>query len=506
MKASVSETAPAASVLAAVCGGGMWYNSVMRGVVPTELNRLTTRSRQRGFTLIEIAIAMVVIGLLLGASAWLSRALDERRQLQREMQRLEIVRDAIVGYAIRNRTRERILKVVPWFGPKGSWEFRLPAGRPYLPCPDFDGDGYEDRVPLWAFPQGMEANPDLAVTVTIGELAPPWNGHLTWTQYEGSVHPYGECRVSRGGVPWRTLGVDPSDGWGNRHTYFADPVFSNSIFGFDRQTVADIYDPRVPSAPGYGPSLRHFKHVLSERSNPSMLTAPPSPPESEIGFHNRSCPAAICIGNSACEPAQHGAFETLEDIRRCAWRLSADPENPTIFKGGLVTTEDIPGRKYYPAGSVVDGLPFVLASHGPNGRYAVNHWATLRNRNRGDLGFAIPICNPAWQTVHDDIFRVPNIPAEDRIQHLETANAARMSFGGVNASHDFCSPIDADFAGKSVLYNPASFVWQPPGVGDASDFDDLIAWHTRGELTAEIRGNIPRLPKMQFAYFPPDFP
>ena len=57
----------------------------MRGVVPTELNRLTTRSRRRGFTLVEIAIAMVVIGLLLGASAWMSRALDERRQLQREM-------------------------------------------------------------------------------------------------------------------------------------------------------------------------------------------------------------------------------------------------------------------------------------------------------------------------------------------------------------------------------------------------------------------------------------
>ena len=134
-----------------------------------------TRKRQRGFTLVEIAIAIGVVGLLLAASAWTARALEERRQIEREMQRLETVRDAIVGYAIRNRTRERVLKVVPWFGPGGEWEFRLPAGRPYLPCPDFDGDGYEDRTPLEAFPQGVEVKPDLTVTVTVGEIPPPWD-------------------------------------------------------------------------------------------------------------------------------------------------------------------------------------------------------------------------------------------------------------------------------------------------------------------------------------------
>ena len=489
----------------------------MRGVVPTELNRLTTRSRQRGFTLVEIAIAMVVIGLLLGASAWMSRTLDERRQLQREMQRLEIVRDAIVGYAIRNRTRERILKVVPWFGPKGNWEFRLPAGRPYLPCPDIDGDGYEDRVPYWAFSQGAEVNPDLAVTVTIGELAPPWNGHLIWTHDSDgfpAAYPYGECRVSRGGVPWRTLGVSPSDGWGNRHTYFADPVFSNAIFGFDRQTVADIYDPRVPSAPGYGPSLRHFKWVYGDLLDRDMLTAPDPSSTTEGAAHNRSCPAAICIGSGVCDPAQQ-TFNH-EDARRCAWRLSADPNNPTVFKAGLVTAEEIPGRKHYPPGSVVDGLPFVLASHGPNGRHAVNHWATLHNRIRrpphpaleADVGPLFPICNPAWEGNIDSIFRLPDIPAENRVQYFETANSARLipapAFG--YPVDEFCPRLEGKFAGRSVLYNAASFVWQPPGIGDASNFDDLLVWHTRGELSAAIRGNIPRLPPMQIAYFGPDFP
>ena len=466
------------------------------------------RSRRRGFTLVEIAIAMVVIGLLLGASAWMSRALDERRQLQREMHRLEIVRDAIVGYAIRNRTRERILKVVPWFGPKGSWEFRLPAGRPYLPCPDFDGDGYEDRVPLWAFPQGVEVNPDLAVTVTIGELAPPSDGSLTWTNNSALDHvarPYGECRVSRGTVPWRTLGVDPSDGWGNRHTYFADPVFSNAIFGFDRQTVADIYDPRVPSAPGYGASLRHFKNVYGDLGEQVMLNAPPDRP---FATHsdNRSCPAAICLGSGVCEPTQQGFNH--RDIRRCAWRLNADLDNPTVFKAGLVASADIPdGRKPYPTGSVTDGLPFVLVSHGPNGRYAVNHWATLQNRNRGSMGFMFPICNRGWQSV-GDIPGLSDIPADDRVQHLETANAARhTSAEGTPISA--CIPTTGNFAGadNGTLYNTASFVWQPPGVGDASDFDDLLSWHTRGELTGKIRGNIPRLPHMQIAYFfGPEFP
>ena len=477
-----------------------------------------TRTRQRGFTLVEIAIAIGVVGLLLAASAWTARALEERRQIEREMQRLEIVRDAIVGYAIRNRTRERILKVVPWFGPGGEWEFRLPAGRPYLPCPDWDGDGYEDRVPLWAFSQGMETKPDLTVTVTVGELAPPWNGSLTWTQDSASnpaTHPYGECRVSRGAAPWRTLGVDPSDGWGNRHTYFADPVFSNAIFGFDRQTVADIYDPRVPSAPGYGASLRYFKDVFGDMLNRDILNAPPTNglARTELLDDNRSCPAAICVGNSACEPTVSTGSFSRQSASRCVWqnmRVNGRVLNAvsvtTVFKAGLVTPLDIPDeRKPYPAGSVIDGLPFVLVSHGPNGRYAVNHWSTLRNRTRGREEFFFPICNLAWQSDRDYADATLSvIPLEDRIQNFETANGARLTSPDLTITP--CIPIVGFFAGWSVYFGTASFVWQPPGISDGSDFDDLLLWGTRGELSAWVPGNIPLLPPMVMAYFGPEFP
>ena len=491
-----------------------------------------TRTRQRGFTLVEIAIAIGVVGLLLAASAWTARALEERRQIEREMQRLEIVRDAIVGYAIRSRTRERILKVVPWFGPGGEWEFRLPAGRPYLPCPDFDGDGYEDRVPLWAFPQGVEVKPDLTVTVTVGELAPPENGSLTWTQDSESnpaTHPYGECRVSRGTVPWRTLGVAPSDGWGNRHTYFADPVFSNAIFGFDRQTVADIYDPRVPSAPGYGASPRYFRDVFGDILGRDILNAPPTHRFIYVTDDNRGCPAAICIGNSACELTSttgsssrwHPIFSssTVRIVRRCTWqntratryRFTPSPTRvTTVFKAGLVTPTAVPdGRKPYPAGSVIDGLPFVLVSHGPNGRHAVNHWATLRNRIRGHGGFFFPICNPPLQSDLEFADRTRFLDlAENRIQNHEVVNRACLT------SPDLTISPCVYISGFSIIsteiwtacFSAASFAWRPPGINNDGDFDDLLLWGTRGELSAWVPGNIPLLPPMVMAYFGPEFP
>ena len=467
-----------------------------------------TRTRQRGFTLVEIAIAIGVVGLLLAASAWMARALEERRQIEREMQRLEIVRDAIVGYAIRNRTRERVLKVVPWFGPGGEWEFRLPAGRPYLPCPDFDGDGYEDRMPREAFPHGIEVKSDLMVTVTVGELAPPWNGALTWTQNASGfpwAHPYGECRVSRGTVPWRTLGVDPSDGWGNRHTYFADSVFSNAIFGFDRQTVADIYDPRVPSAPGYEAALRHFKVPTSDNILLVDLTDPPNFLSFDVPPYARNCPAAICVGDSGCEPTQ--SSPVARDFSRCAWRNpnSFPGRVKTVFKAGLVAAEKISdGRKPHPAGSVTDGLPFVLVSHGPNGRNAVNHWATLQNRLPRISGFFYPICNRASQS-DGTIPTFSDILSSDRVQHFEMANAARRTTGLIVDSG--CFSGGGNFGvGVGVNYNPGSFVWQPPGISDGSDFDDLLLWGTRGELSAWVPGNIPLLPPMVMAYFGPEFP
>ena len=450
------------------------------------------RAGRRGFTLIEIALAMAVIGLLLGATVMTSRVLEERRQIKMEMERLQRVSDAVVGYALRNRTRERVIKFTTREFPHVEWAFRLPAGRPYLPCPDSDGDGYEDRWPGGAngFVQGMEIKPDSTVTVTIGVIRRSFTrSPLTWIAPDESGEweewfPYGECRVAKGAVPWRTLGVEPSDGWGNRHTYFVDIVFSNAIFGFDRQTIADRYDLRIPVAPDENLS-RRVRAFLGH------------------------CPASICDGGRS------KGFACARYAGRCIWGggdYYLNHINPElVFKAGGIAEERIPPAlpssrsKHFAAGDVTDGLPFVLLSHGPNGRFAVNHWATL-NDPIDDNGFTRPICNSyAWAENPGEGFfpDSPNreVSVENIVLLYEEVNGQRALNGtGCPSLHGRDS--DADTLMQVLYLNPSFFVWQPPGIGDKSDFDDLLLWKTREELTAVVHGRIPRLPHMAIPYFP----
>ena len=451
-------------------------------------SRRPSQNKRRGFTLIEIAIAMMVIGALLGATAVTVRALEERRQFKNEISRMETIRDAIIGYAIRNRTRARTIEFVPY--PDGNlalppWVFHLPAGRPYLPCPDWDGDGYEDRHPVEHFAQGVEIRPNLAITATIFQ-APRRLGNYPYLYFPFSK-PHGDCVVSRGAVPWRTLGVHPADHWGNRHTYYADEVFSNSVFGFDRQTIADIFDPRIPEAPGHLRSPRHG------------ATA------GETVTHH--CPAVICNGIFSGNCWQHDYYHWVPQGIQCTWGdlqpivVNRPPPSyeSLVLKAGAVIKERMHngGRKIFPPGSVTDGLPFVLVSHGPNGNYAVNHWATLRNP-RDEDGNLTPVCN--WRVSENS-----NIVSPDNRGRIhEAVNGSRIA-----PNHEFSSllsrpPPPTARCPQMVWtnyqanrFNLSFFVWEPPG----DEFDDLLMWMTREELTTNISGDIPKLPTMVVPYF-----
>jgi prepilin-type N-terminal cleavage/methylation domain-containing protein len=129
---------------------------------------MKTHSHQRGFSLIELAIAMLIVGLLLsGGLSLLGTQLAQQRV--KETQRLlDDAREALTGFAIIH-------------------------GR--LPCPALA------TTATGAASAGLEPSPPLA---------------------SGCTHPAGV-------LPWATLGVAETDAWGHRYTYRVSQEFTRTV-------------------------------------------------------------------------------------------------------------------------------------------------------------------------------------------------------------------------------------------------------------------------------------
>ena len=124
--------------------------------------------RAGGFTLIELAIALAIVGLLLGMLIVpLSTQVDQQRMSDTQKQ-LNLMSDAILGFAVAN-------------------------GR--LPCP---------------------ATPGTASTTAGAGL-------------ENKGVP--TCNINEGVVPWATLGLPETDAWGRRFTYRVTAAFADDPTG-----------------------------------------------------------------------------------------------------------------------------------------------------------------------------------------------------------------------------------------------------------------------------------
>lgn len=135
-----------------------------------------TVTASRGFTLVELSIVLVIVALLSGGLMMSVGAQIDQRSRSDTNQQLQDIRDALLGYAAAHSAAD---------------------GKPFLPCPDTDFDGIENRT--------------------------------------GAV-----CTNHEGMLPWADLGLGNQDAWNNRFHYRVDPGFSNRATGMTLTTVGTL--------------------------------------------------------------------------------------------------------------------------------------------------------------------------------------------------------------------------------------------------------------------------
>lgn len=174
-------------------------------------------NRSKGFTLAEIAIALLIVGLLLGSALVpLSAQIDVRNYAETQRTQ-EQIREAIIGFALAN-------------------------GR--LPCP--------------------AAGNVVAGTAGAGT--------------EQFTAP--SCTALMGVVPWATLGLPETDAWGRRFSYRVSPAFADSVENppgtplATWNTRATAYAPPAPP-PTYLPQSVSAPASPANQAPLCNLTTPP---------------------------------------------------------------------------------------------------------------------------------------------------------------------------------------------------------------------------------------
>ena len=182
---------------------------------------------QRGFTLIEMAIVLVIITILIGGLAMPLAAQIKARRIAETRADMQTIHDALIGYAM-----SHYVAISP----------------PACTC-SYDSSG----AYLSSTCDAIELCPASTSTSPTGISFSPSRHYLPCPDTanggtEGPRDSTGNCTQTRGGLPWITLGVKGQDAWGNRYTYAVTPAFGNNKIGFTSMSPAPPIPPTNPSA------------------------------------------------------------------------------------------------------------------------------------------------------------------------------------------------------------------------------------------------------------------
>lgn len=149
--------------------------------LPARRAAIMSSASQHGFTLVEMAIGILVISLLLGSILLPLSAQVEQRKISETQKALEEMREALLGFAIVHG---------------------------HLPCPD-----KTTAAGVGTANDGLE---DVNVTA---------------------------CVAVEGNFPWGTLGTPSADSWGNRYRYRVHGAFAQRgppVLGFTTASGIEV--------------------------------------------------------------------------------------------------------------------------------------------------------------------------------------------------------------------------------------------------------------------------
>ena len=402
------------------------------------MRRRDATRREAGFTIVEFAIVLAVSLLVLGAGLWSysdSFKIDQDRGTRDYM---DGVHDAIVSYAVSNRT---IGSEAVFEASTATVTVSIPPGRPYLPCPDVDGDGFEDRNDQL---QGFAAF-TVAVTVNSGRYTALLDGAP------------GRCVEDRGFLPYRTLRTQGEDYWGNKYTYWVDLNFAHSSFGFDQSTRASrVLKHLATRNTVYVGSYDYVPHTRYSGATVGLYTSPRDilPAQGLILRNSTTDPSLTRVVAGEIFPIDLVRYSQAYEFRDIG---EANGPRARVYEyRSLDIDYPYPDFDIRPDPFVANGIAFAVVSHGPNGKGAVKH---RPHHSRGDN------------------FRCERLDGTVAAEYLEYRNVRR--------NYD-CRLSRRNQSGANLAESSGTFFVRERSGTVQAVYDDIVTWMKPDTLVSRL--------------------
>ena len=183
----------------------------------------------RGFTLIEMAIVLVIVTILIGGLAMPLSAQIQARRIAETRADMNAIRDALVGYAMSHTISKTC-----------NCNYSGTAvGAPLNPAAS-------DCPAVMSCPPTAPTDTGTVTLTFLGHYLPCPDNASPPTGVEATRDGSGQCPVPvRGTLPWRTLGLKGHDAWGNRYTYAVTLQYANDQAGFESTPAATASDLNI---------------------------------------------------------------------------------------------------------------------------------------------------------------------------------------------------------------------------------------------------------------------